>query len=336
MRKTASAGVDRGQYPDVVTPWDDTVWRSAALEWVEDRLAARGLRTTGERRVRLRPWSVLLRVSVRDAGPVWFKANPPGSAFEAALGAELARWVPEHVLEPLAVDAGRGWSLLPDGGPLLRTAIEERRVDDARVWEDVLRQYALVQRALVPHTDAIGRLGVPAARTAALPEVFDRLLEAVSAAGGLRSEERRALHAQRPRLLQWCAELAAAGVPDTLDHADLHAGQLFRPAPGRFTFFDWGDASVGHPFRGLLVPARAALERHGPEVLPRLLDAYLEPWTGAGRTPAELRRAVRPAWRLGALGRAASWGRVFSTVPDAALAQQSGRSLLHLLTEPPL
>ncbi|MGY3684762.1 hypothetical protein [Streptomyces sp. TE33382] len=49
-------------------------------------------------------------------GAVWFKANPPAGAFEAALTSALSQWVPEHVLEPLAVDVGHGWSLLPDGG----------------------------------------------------------------------------------------------------------------------------------------------------------------------------------------------------------------------------
>ncbi|MFH9730149.1 hypothetical protein [Streptomyces sp. NPDC017260] len=34
----------------------------------------------------------------------------------------------------------------------------------------------------------------------------------------------------RPRLLDRCAELAAVGVPGSVDHADLHGGQLFRTA----------------------------------------------------------------------------------------------------------
>ncbi|GGS54215.1 hypothetical protein GCM10010221_61700 [Streptomyces parvus] len=90
---------------------------------------------------------------------------------------------------------------------------------------------------------------------------------------------------------------------------------MFAPVSGRYAFFDWGDALVGHPFCSLLVPARAARERCGPEVLPRLRDAYLEPWTGGGVTAAGLRRAVSLAWRLAALGRAASWGRMFPVPP---------------------
>ncbi len=124
-----------------------------------------------------------------------------------------------------------------------------------------------------------------------------------------------ALEALRPRVADWCEELASSGVADSLDHADLHENQLFAPVSGRYAFFDWGDALVGHPFCSLLVPARAARERCGPEVLPRLRDAYLEPWTGGGVTTAGLRRAVSLAWRLAALGRAASWGRMFPVPP---------------------
>lgn len=338
MRVDDSTVVDRGRYPDAATPWERESWRAEALDWVAGRLTAHGLRADGALEVRLRPWSVLVRIPVAERaadarrGVVWFKANPPASAFEGPLTAALARWVPEHVLRPLAVEAARGWTLLPDGGDLFRTVLGREPVEP-RDWEALLRQYASMQYDLVPHADEIERLGVPAARTGDLPEVFDTLLAGNSA---LTPDERARLGALRPRLADWCAELASAGVPDTLDHADLHDGQLFRPAPGRFTFFDWGDATVSHPFCSLRVPAERARDRYGPQVLPRLLDACLEPWTGNGRTTAELRRAAELAWRLSALGRAASWGRMF---PDASGAEpgaaESAAWLLELLGEPP-
>ncbi|MGQ4416654.1 phosphotransferase [Streptomyces sp. SAS_269] len=339
MRDVASPTVDRGVYPDTVTPWEQRSWRSAALGWLEDGLTAHGLRVSGGLRVRLRPWSVLVRVPVagREAmaggETVWFKANPPASGFEGALTAALARWVPRHVLAPLAIDAARGWSLLPDGGALFRDVLEREPVRP-EAWEDLLRQYASMQCALIPHARELERLGVPSARTMELPCVFDEL---VAGSPALRPDERIRRAELRPRLVDWCAELAALGVPDSLDHVDLHEGQLFNPEPGRFTFFDWGDAAVSHPFCSLRVPARKACERYGPGVLPRLRDAYLEPWTGAGRTTAELRRAVRLAWRLSALGRARAWGGLFPSASEASpLTAESARSLLELAEEPPL
>ncbi|AIJ17906.1 phosphotransferase [Streptomyces violaceoruber] len=325
--------VDRGRYRDTVTPWEEPAWRTEAIGWIEARLAAHGLRPTGRWRVRLRPWSVLLRLCVAGDDAVWFKASPPAGAFEAALTASLARWVPGHVLEPLAVDAARGWSLLPDGGPLFRDVLAREPVDPGD-WEELLRQYAAMQHALTSRASEIERLGVPAVPAGAQAGVLDRLDTAP-----LSARDRAALRQLRPRLLDWCAELTALGVPDSLDHADLHDGQLFRPAPGRFTFFDWGDAVVTQPFSSLAVPARRAAERYGPQVLPRLRDAYLEPWTGEGRTAAQLRRAVSLAWRLSALNRAAAYGRLFpgaSGASGAATAAAGARCLLELLDEPPL
>ncbi|MEU3899900.1 phosphotransferase [Streptomyces sp. NPDC045251] len=331
MRSEISVTVDRGRFQDAATPWDDDVWRAGVLDWVTASLAALGVRPTGEWRVRSRPWSVLARLSVEGSDAVWFKANPPDSAFEGPLTAALARWAPGHVLEPLAVDAGRGWSLLPDGGPLFRDVLD-RRAAGPEAWEGLLRRYAALQHALTPRAREIERLGVPGAPVTALPGVFDRFDDAP-----LEPEERRRLRRLGPRLLDWCAELDALGVPDSLDHADLHEGQLFHPGPAAFTVFDWGDAVVSHPFCSLAVPARRARERHGPQVLPRLRDAYLEPWTGSGRTTRELRRALALAWRLSALHRAGAYGRVFpaSGAAGAEVAAEGARGLLELFDEPP-
>ncbi|MGW1236358.1 aminoglycoside phosphotransferase family protein, partial [Streptomyces californicus] len=119
IRADAPPTIDRGRFPDAVTPWEDPVWRADALAWIAENLAAHGLAETAPRSVRLRPWSVLVRLTVTGPGPVWFKAVPPAAAFEAGLTDALARWVPDHVLTPLAVEVERGWILTPDGGPVL-------------------------------------------------------------------------------------------------------------------------------------------------------------------------------------------------------------------------
>ncbi|MDV9169873.1 phosphotransferase [Streptomyces sp. W16] len=359
MHDETSLVIDRGQYADAKTPWERETWREAALGWARRELAARGLRETGRLGVRLRPWSVLVRIPVEGPvqgiegveglggldGPgvatgrtaVWLKANPPAGAFEAPLTAALARLVPQYVLKPLAVDADRGWSLLPHGGELFWQALD-RDPADPRAWEEPLRQYATMQRALIPHTKELEQLGVPSARTTALPEVFDQVVQFIHSTAEPAVDPAR-LRALRPLLLDSCAELAELGIPDSLDHSDLHDGQLFHPAPGHYTFFDWGDAAVSHPFCSFLVPAGRVRERYGPEALPRLRDAYLEPWTGNGRTTAELRRALTLASRLGVIGRAASWNRHFpgaSAATRAAGATESAKSLLKLSPDEPL
>lgn len=64
-----------------------------------------------------------------------------------------------------------------------------------------------MQRALTPYADAIEALGVPAARPRALPALFDRL---VAENAVLTREDRAALEALRPRVVDRCEELAVA------------------------------------------------------------------------------------------------------------------------------
>ena len=94
----------------------------------------------------------------------------------------------------------------------------------------------------------------------------------------------------------------------SLQHDDLHDANIFVPydGVGPYRVFDWGDASVAHPFTTLLVTLRVVayrLELAGgaPELL-RLRDAYLEPWTGE-HDRATLRRG-RPAGAADRSGRA--------------------------------
>ena len=320
------------------TPWGDPDWRDRALAWAHEQIAAHGATVLGRDEPRLRPWSITLRLRTSQ-GPVWFKANPPGSRFEPALTSTLSQWVPEQVLTPLAIDAEEGWSLLPDGGTVLREALDAQA--DLGVWEELLRQYAVLQRAVAPHVPELLRVGVPDLRASELPGRFDQLATAaptraqVGAAGGISAEQYAMLAAARPRLIDWCAQLAASPVPATLDHSDLHEGQVFMADNGRFVFFDWGDAAIGHPFTSLLVVFRVVADRFGPD-LDRLRDAYLEPWT-AESPVAELRAAVDVAVRLGGIARALSWWRVFpqaTHVLDAEHGQSIAQWLLLVLGQP--
>ena len=97
--------VETGGY-ESPTPWDDPTWRQDALDWIGDELAAAGTPPVDLDAivVRARPWSVVIRIPVTTGDDVWFKANPPSSAFEPALMAALAAWTPAHVLRPIAVD----------------------------------------------------------------------------------------------------------------------------------------------------------------------------------------------------------------------------------------
>jgi hypothetical protein len=317
-------------------PWRDAAWRREVTRWIADRLARRRVRAAGAVHARLRPWSVVLRVAVAGGPPVWFKANPPGSAFEPALARALHARAPGAVLEPIAVDPARGWSLMPDGGPLFGRPADGRP-RGAADWAEMMRAYAAVQRAVAPHAGELTALSLPDLRPRLVPARFAGLLAGTTALG---DDERAALARRLPRLADWCRELAESPVPPSVDHSDLHGGSVLTGG-GRFTFFDWGDAALAHPFGSLLVAARVLREEAGPDAataLPRMRDAYLEAWTGTGASAAELRRLASLACRVAAVIRADSWRRVFPGGRPAGAGHDAdvARWLRETFRDPPL
>lgn len=318
----------------VGSPWDDPAWRAGAVAWIDEALAGHGLTRTGPVEPRIRPWSIVAKVAT-GGEPVWFKHNAPGAGYESPLSAALGRWAPGAVLVPLAVDADRAWMLLPDGGPTLRERLSEGdggsggRSDRGVLagWERLLAGYAELQVGLVGRVPEMIAMGVPDLRPAELPGALDGLLDEPRVAAGVGADGDGAgparLRAFRPTFARWCEELAATGVPASLDHSDLHHNNVL-PRDGRFAFYDWGDSAVAHPFTSLLVALRfAALRFPDRADLDRLRDAYLEPWSRYG-SAASLRAAVPLALRVGPVGRALTWWRMFPEVGEAVLREHAG------------
>jgi hypothetical protein len=305
----------------VTEPWLDHALEPAAQEWIVTELAAAGRRIgPGTDQPRIRPWSTVLRIATDD-GSVWFKANGPGTTYEPWLMSALADWAPGRVLEPLATDPDRGWSLLPDGGTILRSLPD----DEVLVrWERILPEYAQFQQGMVGRVDDMVRHGVPDDRPAHMPGRLAGLLGdpevlLVGQPAGLTHDQLRDLHALEDRYVGWCARLDAADIPPSIEHGDLHDGNVFVTSSGH-AIFDWGDACVTHPFAGLLVALNAIAYRFhlepGAAELVRLRDAYLEPWAdGGGQT--DLAEVLRLATRVHKVGRAVSWNRALSSVPPA-------------------
>ncbi|GIH04160.1 phosphotransferase [Rhizocola hellebori] len=232
-----------------------------------------------------RPWSLVAKVPT-ESGLFWFKENRGQTLYEAGLMQALWQWAPDAVLQPVAVHEQRGWSLLPDGGPTLR---ETGEVD----WPAMLTLFAQLQRDLAGRADQMLALGVPDHRPAKLAELAATL---PMPEGAL------------PVLQRHCEELAASVIPASIQHDDLHDGNVF--SSGRF--FDWGDASVQHPFGVLLVSLRVAADKLGVEdgdpSLAPLRDAYLRVWSDLA-SPEQLLREAELAVQVAKVSRALSWQR---------------------------
>jgi hypothetical protein len=260
----------------VIERWSEPAFLAEAHAWIRGQVNPVG----PIEQPHVRPWSTVLRVPTRD-GDVYFKANALGFEHEARTLAVLAPFAPDLLPELVAIDADRDWMLIRDAGTRLREQ------PDAARWEDVLARYADLQRAVAPRSAELAAAQVPDRRLARLPELYTDV-------GGRDVE----------LVVELCAELEAFGVPETIQHDDLHDGQIFVSA-GRARILDWGDACLTHPFLTFGVTMQFA---------PHTLDAYLSRWSEYGDV-GRLRPAVSIAMRLDGISRALTWAHVLPFAP---------------------
>jgi hypothetical protein len=296
-----------------VDAWTDARWLASVKAWLYRQLEELGLQLTGAiEQPHVRAWSTVLRMPT-TGGDVWFKANIPLLAYEAAALGLLAARRPDSVPRLLATDVDRGWMLMADGGQRLREVVERER--DLGRWLDVLPRYGRLQIDMAEDLERLLGLGLPDRRHETLASRYEELIGRVET---VTVDESRRLRALVPTITELCERLACAGIPETIQHDDLHDGQVF-VRDGRYLFFDWGDACVSHPFFSMSVTLEGQLawgldDVEGSEDIAPYRDAYLESFRGFA-AQAELQAAHEIALRLGWLCRALNWHRLASGLP---------------------
>jgi hypothetical protein len=259
--------------------WTDPTWLDGVHAWIAGHVTITG----PTEQFHVRRWSTVLRVPT-DRGDVFFKANEPRLQFEAGLVTVLAARRPECIPPLVAADVERGWLLMEDAGMRLREIVAQEH--DLSRWLEILPLYATLQLDAAPNVPAMLAAGTPDMRLAVLAEKYEHLLDDVPELG--RNDRR--LREAVPRVRALCDELAAFGLPETIDHDDFHDGQVY-VRDGRYLLLDWGDACVTHPF---FLSWGLEDVQYSVDVTP-FLDAYLEPFAGE----AELRAAAAIALKLG-------------------------------------
>jgi Phosphotransferase enzyme family len=286
-----TAGAEGLGMPIMDAPWRDPAWIAVAHTWIDEQTARLGLARTGAiEQPHIYPWSTVMRVPTAE-GDVWFKANTGQLQHEAALVSLVAKRVPERVPPLLATDFERGWMLMADAGQRLREVVAAER--SLERWLDILPATARIQLAMEPDVDALLALGVPDMRLATLPGGYARLMDALDAEDRYRDG--------LGRVVELADELATLGINETLQHDDLHDGQVF-VHNGTHLVMDWGDACISHPFFTLSVTLEGGIAwgvddvENSEDTMP-YLHAYLAPY--AERYDSDLVAASRLAIRLG-------------------------------------
>lgn len=328
---------ERDNPPPRRAPWHSAAWFDGALEWIRARLDALGMPAIAPAR-QLRAWGLSCAMRVATAGgDVYFKATPPFMAHEGRVMRAVAERYPALLPPPLAVDARRGWLLMPDyGGAMLH-----KSTDIAR-WETALRLFAQMQVEQAAHTPDWLAIGCPDRGLGRMVELIDplimsspRLLDGKPY--GLTADEIDRLRALPMRLKLMCARLAQYALPHTLVHGDLGGNILMNG--GGYVFFDWTDACISHPFFDMATISGAYFDESALQadasVDDQLRDAYLEAW--AAREPrGRLIEAFEIAKRLGALHQAMTYMWILANIAADERAELEGglaywlRNLLRL------
>ena len=279
-----------------MSDWTDPAWRAEADAWIGEQLAARSEPTGELDQMHVRPWSTVMRVPT-TRGDVFFKAVAPPLRHEAALVALSRRDGPTASRRSSRSTPSRGWMLMGDAGTKLRELIESER--ELRRWRDVLPLYAGVQ------IDLIGRRRRARRARRPRPPARDAARAGRGAARrdrGLEPDEQRRRRRRCPGFASSCAELASFGIPETIQHDDLHDAQVF-VRDGRYLLLDWGDACVSHPFFTLAVTLDGVIawgvdDVEDSEPTEPYRDAYLEPFAAAEATTSRRRLDDRATARL--------------------------------------
>lgn len=280
--------------------WTDPAWLADAHAWIDEQTAALGLARAGEvEQPHVETWSTVLRVPT-SRGPVWFKANHGPLEHEARLVTLLAERVPDLVEPLLAADLDRGWMLMGDAGQRLRELVVAEQ--SLERWHQALDHAARISIALEADVEAMLAMGVPDLRLATLPDSYAAFVRESGA------EQRfRDAGSQVAALAE---RLAAYGIAESVQHDDLHDGQVF-VRDGQHRVLDWGDACVSHPFFVLSVSLEGQLawgldDVEGSLDTAPFRDTFLAPYAAAypHLSHADLVEAARLATRLGWAARA--------------------------------
>jgi len=303
--------------------WEDPNWLKQASDWIETETSRQHIGILGPiEQPHIYPWSTVLRVPTNE-GTLFFKATAAETSYEAALTQMLVNWYPHCTPELVAVETKRGWMLMRDGGEPLRAAI--RPTQDVTPWTPIISLFSELQVGLADHVTELLALGIPDWRLTHLPKLYSQLLTDTDSLlldkpGGLSSEDFQRVQELTPRFAQICNELAAFGIPETLNHGDFHDGNVLLKN-GRVTLFDWGDGCVTHPFvslRTFFVSIENSLKLEDYSFTPEmtaLLHIYLEPWQRFG-AKENLLAAYLLSRCVASIVKALAWHKTVSSLKD--------------------
>ena len=296
---------------------------SAALAEAADALLAAGHGPITEvTLIKSRAWSTVWRITSKS-GEFYCKAAGPGFEREVLLLPRLAALCPKLLPDVVTQSDLSGWLLVADAGGSLRNLLVEDRSQGIEFLSRALGDYACLQID-VSKVPEIARFAVGASADALATQLEALISDStIMAEGGASADDQLMFRQCLPLTEALVRALVMSGLPDTIDHGDLHANNIMISGD-RACVIDWGDAVFGHPYPSLAITLDTTRELLG--ALPEagdLTSAYLAPWREAF-PQADHDRTLAAAIALRPLYGALLWRRGYHAMRDADRQNAAG------------
>ena len=274
--------------------------KESMIEWANQELGSE----INYEEIKNTDTSIVLE-GIYEGDSVYLKSANQAAFFESHLTAYLSKNFPNTTVELLAVNHKSNWIVMKKlPGVLLRTT------KSMKAYELMIRNYTILQRQVMPNVNEVLSLGVIDRRLPILWKEIDDNLELLCATG-LDEEDTLKILSIKSELLSMCEEMVGV-FPDTLEHGDLHSGNVFIE-DNSFRFFDWGDASITHPFLSIRVFWNSLFElleedtdENWMRKISEFRPAYLDMWKDYAPISI-LKRQLLLAEQVGCVYRALSW-----------------------------
>lgn len=286
-----------------IQPWLKDGWNVAVWSWITETAREANITIKGPAQQNKASDLGMVLCIPTTVGDLYFKATLPVLRFEATLSKFISILHKDNSVAIVDIYENEGWLLMHDiGGKSLR------ELKDKPLYQRAIDVYANLQVRESEYVEKLVAMGVPDRRLHIVKAEIEEHLFGMCATG-LNEEETAAVMALKPELLRMCDDMEGV-VPYSIDHGDLHSANI-RYVDDCVVFFDWGDATVTHPFFSTRVfwnslDELIESEDEWLDMVNQFKPYYLAPWTQYASLEA-LERLSLISDQLACVYRALSW-----------------------------
>lgn len=219
------------------------------IEWANETLKNKGFVLSGKiEDIQTTAWSNIHRIHT-ETGYVYLKITAELLSMEPIIAEMLSEKF--HASVPIVIDKNIELNcfLMKDAGtPFWGYKNKELKTT---FLTEAIRQYKYIQKQCETYLSDLFALGVPDWQLEKLSEHFQQLIkqEDLLINDGMLPDEINKLSKCQSACEKLCNDLAKFNMPATLDHCDLHGGNiLIDEKTHHTTIIDWGEVVITHPF----------------------------------------------------------------------------------------